>query len=830
VKILAARDLPVMDRTSDLTDAFAEVKLGDMTYKTDVCRKSLNPEWNSDWFDFEVDDEELQEKPLQIRIMDYDTISAHDAIGKVYIDLTPLVLDDGPKAISGWYPIYDTLHGIRGEINVQIRIKFIQDINRFRQSSCGVQFFSAFCIPSCYQCHALHGFVEELVVNDDPEYQWIDKIRTPRASNEARQLLFSRLSGELRRRIGLKALEARGNSVLGYRQCFDLEGESGIVVRAIGTIAYLGRLSPSPTIAPMALGSEELPSPQLTPTESDEWRLYTHTTELSASSLSPVKQMSIRPKGSFQKQRKSLTSADSIDSSSPPSASKDGGISSCASKYPLKLSIGSKYNLASEYPFFTLSLLPPGMLLNIGGLVAAHSVKLLDRINNPDEPETRDAWWNEIRNEMRSHARAMGCNAVVGYSESTSICDELCLLSALGTAANLNLPGLPLLSVVRVGDIGPTSSTEKREKDSDTPVRSSQQKETDIFQDGEDFDLYNPFEIPYCPTNLPFPTTIQKSPLDRRKYVPDILLSTTELPHGAAVIGIGSFIQARVCRIKKKDKGESNAATVSDALPFLEHDLSRQLLNKLKVRQMNAVFGLDIQVSVGESMLVAIATGTAVCLAALPKPSALIMANKDLQEKINILSEANVQKYNLSHSWDGYGSVGSDSGSEADVDDNSKPPLDLSGSIERPISFVNVIDQYDIDAASILLDSSEPDGVYCCSTHRPPGIEVGGQSLQAVAAVQRSVLSQPQEYTDDQIAKIFENILQLLWFKLFRYAPYCLCNLKFDCDLPDEGEVQVCVSVSVPMCLSVCVCLSVCLSVCLPACPPLLLMVAFHCR
>ena len=37
--------------------------------------------------------------------------------------------------------------------------------------------------------------VEELVVNDDPEYKWIDKIRTPRASNEARQLLFSKASG-----------------------------------------------------------------------------------------------------------------------------------------------------------------------------------------------------------------------------------------------------------------------------------------------------------------------------------------------------------------------------------------------------------------------------------------------------------------------------------------------------------------------------------------------------------------------------------------------------------------------------------------------------------
>lgn len=57
--------------------------------------------------------------------------------------------------------------------------------------------------------------MEELVVNDDPEYQWIDKIRTPRASNEARQTLFSKLSGELQRRIGLKVLEQGGNAVIG---------------------------------------------------------------------------------------------------------------------------------------------------------------------------------------------------------------------------------------------------------------------------------------------------------------------------------------------------------------------------------------------------------------------------------------------------------------------------------------------------------------------------------------------------------------------------------------------------------------------------------------
>ena len=35
----------------------------------------------------------------------------------------------------------------------------------------------------------------------------------------------------MRRKIGLKALEQGANAVIGYKQLFDLEGESGIVVR-----------------------------------------------------------------------------------------------------------------------------------------------------------------------------------------------------------------------------------------------------------------------------------------------------------------------------------------------------------------------------------------------------------------------------------------------------------------------------------------------------------------------------------------------------------------------------------------------------------------------
>ena len=53
-------------------------------------------------------------------------------------------------------------------------------------------------VPEGYLIQAILGFVEELVVNDDPEYQWIDKIRSMRASNEARQVQFSKLSGVYR--------------------------------------------------------------------------------------------------------------------------------------------------------------------------------------------------------------------------------------------------------------------------------------------------------------------------------------------------------------------------------------------------------------------------------------------------------------------------------------------------------------------------------------------------------------------------------------------------------------------------------------------------------
>ena len=79
----------------------------------------------------------------------------------------------------------------------------------------------------------------------------------------------------------------------------------------------------------------------------------------------------------------------------------------------------------------TLSELPPrAKSLHVGGVVIARSVKFLGSLRaNKSDTETRDSWWIEIRDELRSHARSLDCSHVMGYSERCSIYDDVCVLS-----------------------------------------------------------------------------------------------------------------------------------------------------------------------------------------------------------------------------------------------------------------------------------------------------------------------------------------------------------------------------------------------------------------
>jgi len=65
-------------------------------------------------------------------------------------------------AISGVFPIYDTLFGVRGSLSLSIKLKFIGDDNPFRDSSAGVQLFpfSTLDPMSGYKVSHVFGFVE----------------------------------------------------------------------------------------------------------------------------------------------------------------------------------------------------------------------------------------------------------------------------------------------------------------------------------------------------------------------------------------------------------------------------------------------------------------------------------------------------------------------------------------------------------------------------------------------------------------------------------------------------------------------------------------------
>ncbi|XP_043569352.1 C2 domain-containing protein 5 isoform X15 [Chiloscyllium plagiosum] len=786
VRIVAGRHLPVMDRASDLTDAFVEVKFGNTTFKTDVFPKSLNPQWNSEWFKFEVDDEDLQDEPLQITVLDHDTYSANDAIGKVYIDIDPLLSNEAAAILSGWFPIYDTIHGIRGEINVMVKVDLFNDLNRFRQSSCGVKFFCTTSIPKCYKAVTIHGFVEELVVNEDPEYQWIDRIRTPRASNEARQRLISLMSGELQRKIGLKVLEMGGNAVVGYLQCFDLEGESGLVVRAIGTACTLDKLSNTVTslLPPCSSPSKDLKEVPF----SEDPNPVTH----SSGPSTPLKNQtySFSPSKSYSRQ----SSSSDTDLSLTPKTGMGSG-SGGKDGVPLKTLYRQQTQSAfehREFPFFTLTTFPPGFLVHVGGVVSARSVKLLDRIHNPDEPETRDAWWAEIRQEIKSHGKALGCHAVVGYSESTSICEEVCILSASGTAAVLNPKMLQDCSV----------------------EGCSEHRLDDTSSQGCSF-----CHIPYDELNMPFPAHLTYCYVCRKQKVPDVLFTTIEPPLEAAVTGRGCLIQARLCRQKKKTQGEANATAISNLLPFMEYELHTQLMNKLKLRGMNALFGLRIQIAVGENMLMGLASATGVYLTALPSPGGIQIAGKtpsdssyeqhisNMQKKINDMIIKNREIYEINppeileellgspipESRQRSRLFRSQSESSDDVSE-----LDLSHG--KKDAFVLEIDDADAveDIHSLLTDAPTPAGFYSCNTEIMPGINNWTSDLQMFTSVRVFRLNNVTSLTSHGLNKAFsdlcENLLKTLYFKLRSMVPCCLCHVNFNVALPEDELIQVAVT------------------------------------
>ncbi|XP_068827036.1 C2 domain-containing protein 5 isoform X3 [Capricornis sumatraensis] len=444
-----------------------------------------------------------------------------------------------------------------------------------------------------------------------------------------------------------------------------------------------------------------------------------------------------------------------------------------------------------EFPFFTLTAFPPGFLVHVGGVVSARSVKLLDRIHNPDEPETRDAWWAEIRQEIKSHAKALGCHAVVGYSESTSICEEVCILSASGTAAVLN----------------------PRFLQDGTVEGCLEQRLEENWPAGCGF-----CHIPYDELNMPFPAHLTYCNNCRKQKVPDVLFTTIDLPVDATVIGKGCLIQARLCRLKKKAQAEANATAISNLLPFMEYEVHTQLMNKLKLKAMNALFGLRIQITVGENMLMGLASATGVYLAALPTPGGIQIAGKTpndgsyeqhishMQKKINDTIAKNKELYEINPPEISEEIIGSPipeprqrSRLLRSQSESSDEVTELDLSHGKKDAFVLEIDDTDAmeDVHSLLTDVPPPSGFYSCNTEIMPGINNWTSEIQmftSVRVIRLSSLNLTNQALNKNFNDLCENLLKSLYFKLRSMIPCCLCHVNFTVSLPEDELIQVTVT------------------------------------
>lgn len=140
----------------------------------------------------------------------------------------------------------------------------------------------------------------------------------------------------------------------------------------------------------------------------------------------------------------------------------------------------------------------------------------------------------------------------------------------------------------------------------------------------------------------------------KSKWVPETILASVEPSVLLEIRGKGELLEARVCRNRRTGTGENDAVKISEALPFLEFDVQRQMMLKLKILGMNAAFGYTSRIQIGSNMVIAVASCTAVYLEALPKPPQLSIAKtikdgrmehdqrlKQLQKNIQELCELN---------------------------------------------------------------------------------------------------------------------------------------------------------------------------------------------
>jgi hypothetical protein len=403
-------------------------------------------------------------------------------------------------------------------------------------------------------------------------------------------------------------------------------------------------------------------------------------------------------------------------------------------EYEIPLKLNSK-----GIELATISKVPPGCISGIGGVVSAKSVKLISEEADYVAAMTRDRWLSELRDEVRLHARNLGCNIVLGYRENISIHEDLYILAVEGTACRIRrkekIRRQPQIEINDVSSADESIIASKEEQSLEkSPLQTKKMIRPTIRKLRDCASCHTPRGKAFLRRNVDSPTS-ETCNICRKSLVSEILLATTELSSEVETFGHQQLIESYVCRpLKKKKDGEPTATTVSSNLPFVEYDLYRQLQFKLRYFGLNSIFGLKYQVVTSDTMIIALASGTGVCLAALPEPQALqISRNIDIrdaedeeifnfQEKVAKVSSS---KYAAIHEmYNDRFSSASDSSSEGlDPSSSSTSSSSSDGSLSDEQSVVQIDDEADEDLLLTLVEPNIPTAILAGTLDTQPAVD-----------------------------------------------------------------------------------------------------------
>ncbi|RNF04541.1 putative C2 domain protein [Trypanosoma rangeli] len=564
----------------------------------------------------------------------------------------------------------------------------------------GILIFSAWRLdPSVYRVESVLTMVEELIVKADPEHSKLTNLRSTRTTNEARIVQLYKLSGKVRRQLTRKVVEAQCNAVLGYVEEFDMDA-NGIVVRGYGTPCVVSAVkfvdrekteSCLPTTTRVAVNPTETPSGYLTPAHGSfnmmsPMPVIDSVGGVAASAivdaqgtgaaagtlLVPAMQRSsvpgpvLLPLSLAETQNVTQMAFHSSTQPPPPfsSAAQPQFISmphDGHSAVILKADYGapglppqqSVTGTRTNVLMLTLKDLPYGMIEHIGGYISARSVKIVGKFKSKVRLSLQlDRWWIELRNELKANARAFNCNVILGYEEVVMYHGDVAVLSLSGTAVVLNSTMYPLRC-------GPEYIYQTARE------RFSTQKNCSALH------LLHPS---VRLTDLVGETgAVARCNICHRKSVPEVLLMTCAMPQDLTWEEPPRLVHAVVSKAKSDVRGVDLALAVSQALPYIEYSLHKQLLFHLKLQKLNAVFGLRLTLCITSDTIIGAFIGTGVRLMALPVPSSprvrvldpAIKRNKTVMRLVDLVTQhirlGRLQRHNSSTHGEENGSFSSTS-------------------------------------------------------------------------------------------------------------------------------------------------------------------------